>query len=249
MTKKSLIVRGGWDGHDPVRTTEQFVPFLREHGFDVEVAGHPAVYADESVMREVDLVVQCVTMSTIEPPETAGLRAAVERGTGFAGWHGGIADSYRADADYLQLVGGQFAHHALRDDRSSSTQPYTVEITDAGRSHPVTAGIEGFALDTELYWVLADSYSEVLATVTQPVRSFDPWHRPVTSPAIWTRSWGAGRVFVATPGHALTDFDSPLRTVVERGLLWAAGADVPALGSVDTSSAGVGTGGPGQAAR
>jgi hypothetical protein len=28
----------------------------------------------------------------------------------------------------------------------------------------------------------------------------DPWHRPVTSAAVWTRQWGGGRIFVSTPG-------------------------------------------------
>jgi uncharacterized protein len=227
-TTHALVVRGGWDGHDPVGTTDLFIPYLREQGFDVRVESDTAVYADEVLMRDVDLVVQCVTMSTIDPSHTAGLRAAVERGTGLAGWHGGIVDAFRADADYLQLVGGQFAHHAVRDDRSTATQPYTVRMTAAAREHPVTTGIDDFDLDTELYWVLTDDYSEVLATVTQPARPFDPWHRPVVSPAIWTRSWGDGRVFVVTPGHSVADFDSPLRAVVERGMVWAArdrGAD------------------------
>ena len=67
------------------------------------------------------------------------------------------------------------------------------------------------------------SFQYVLATTTQAARPGDPWNRPVTSPAIWTRSWGQGRIFVATPGHSLDVLDHPsVRTVVERGLLWAA---------------------------
>ena len=106
------MVRGGWDGHQPVEATDLFLPYLEEQGFTVRVEDSPKVYADAEVMAGVDLVVQCMTMTTIEPAELAGLVAAVEAGTGLAGWHGGIADSYRASADYLQLVGGQFAHHA-----------------------------------------------------------------------------------------------------------------------------------------
>ncbi|MCU1534361.1 MAG: hypothetical protein JWR53_842, partial [Glaciihabitans sp.] len=45
----------------------------------------------------------------------------------------------------------------------------------------------------------------------------------VTSPAIWTRQWGAGRVFVSAPGHRLEVIEgSPVQTIIERGLLWAA---------------------------
>ncbi|ACZ21967.1 uncharacterized conserved protein [Sanguibacter keddieii DSM 10542] len=228
MTRRALVVRGGWDGHAPQAATDLFVPFLREQGFEVQVEEDNEVYADPDLMAATDLVLQCVTMSEISGPALTGLRAAVEAGTGLAGWHGGIADSYRSSSDYLQLVGGQFATHPGRapedrpGDASDNYLRYTVNITAEGREHPVTAGIEDFELDTEQYWVLHDDLVDVLATTTHPVRPWHPWHRPVTSPAVWTRLWGAGRVFVATPGHSPEVLDDPnVRTIVERGLLWA----------------------------
>ncbi|MFD2348512.1 ThuA domain-containing protein [Nonomuraea ferruginea] len=40
---------------------------------------------------------------------------------------------------------------------------------------------------------------------------------------IWTRSWGASRVFVTTPGHSLDVLrNDTVRTIIERGMLWAA---------------------------
>jgi type 1 glutamine amidotransferase len=228
MTRRALVVRGGWDGHAPQAATDLFVPFLREQGFEVQVEEDNEVYADPDLMAATDLVLQCVTMSEISGPALTGLRAAVEAGTGLAGWHGGIADSYRNSSDYLQLVGGQFATHPGRapedrpGDASDNYLRYTVNITAEGREHPITAGIEDFELDTEQYWVLHDDLVDVLATTTHPVRPWHPWHRPVTSPAVWTRLWGAGRVFVATPGHSPEVLEAPdVRTIVERGLLWA----------------------------
>ena len=91
-----------------------------------------------------------------------------------------------------------------------------------GVDHPITRGIGDFDLVTEQYWVLADDYIDVLATTTQKVRVWDPWNREVTSPAIWTRQWGKGRIFVSTPGHNLEVLrDGNVRTIIERGLLWA----------------------------
>ena len=84
------------------------------------------------------------------------------------------------------------------------------------------AGLDDFELYTEQYWVLADDYIDVLATTTLAARPEDPWHRPVVSPAIWTRTWGEGRIFVCTPGHRVEVLqDENVRTLVERGLLWA----------------------------
>ncbi|WP_306316822.1 MULTISPECIES: ThuA domain-containing protein [unclassified Streptomyces] len=226
--KKALVVRGGWDGHQPVEATDLFIPHLKSHGYDVRVEDSPKVYADATYMNGVDLVMQCMTMSTIKREEFAGLRTAVENGTGLAGWHGGIADSYRNTADYLHLIGGQFACHPGKhpDERigeqSDNYVPYTVNMLPVAAEHPITRGIEDFDLVTEQYWVLADDYIDVLATTTQKIRAWDPWHREVTSPAIWTRQWGKGRIFVCTPGHHVTDLEHPsVRTVVERGLLWA----------------------------
>ena len=227
--RHALVVRGGWDGHMPVETTDLFIPFLEANGFDVRVEESPAVYTDAAYLDTVDLIVQINTMSTIEREEFAGLQRAVLNGTGLAGWHGGIADAYRDNADYLHMIGGQFAHHAGKapDERVGAQEdnyiPYTVHITEYGRTHPITEGIDDFDLVTEQYWVLSDEYNDVLATTTQDARPWDAWNRPVTSPAIWTRQWGHGRVFVSAPGHRLEIVESqPVRTIIERGLLWAA---------------------------
>jgi uncharacterized protein len=227
--RTALMVRGGWDGHEPEQTTDFFVPFLEANGFEVRREPSPAIYRDAGYMDTVDLIVQINTMSTIEKDEFAGLERAVLKGTGFAGWHGGIADAYRDNADYLHMVGGQFAHHAGKapkdriGEQSDNYLPYTVHITELGHSHPITAGIPDFDLVTEQYWVLSDEYNDVLATTTQEVRPWDAWHRPVTAPAVWVREWGKGRIFVSAPGHKLEIVrDENVRTIIERGLLWAA---------------------------
>lgn len=229
MTRTALVVRGGWEGHHPVEATDLFVPFLDDEGFDVRIETSNEIYADADAMARVDLIVQCVTMSEISDDALAGLRGAVAAGTGLAGWHGGIADSYRSRADYLQLVGGQFATHPAkapdlrRGDETDNYLPYTVEITDLGRAHEITAGIDAFDLVTEQYWVLHDDLIDVLATTTHPVQPYHPWHRALVSPAVWTRRWGRGRVFVATPGHTPDVLRHPdVRTIVERGMTWAA---------------------------
>ena len=215
MTRRALVVRGGWDGHAPEEAADLFVPFLREHDFDVTVEGSLEVYADTDFMAGTDLVVQCWTMGDILADELRGLRTAVAAGTGFAGWHGGIVDSFRIATDYLQLVGAQFVAHP------GGIVDHTVSITRP--EHPIVDGVHDFALHSEQYWLLTDPLNEVLATTTITPGPDDEWHAPVTSPAVWTRRWGAGRVFVATPGHHLADLETPaLRTIIERGMLWAA---------------------------
>jgi type 1 glutamine amidotransferase len=212
----ALVVRGGWDGHDPIRTTDSFVPFLKDSGYEVVLSETLDSYLDEGLMARADLVLQCWTMGTITKEQLAALTAAVRAGTGFGGWHGGIADAFRASPDYLHMVGGQFACHPR------NFVDYTVEVVPDRAEHPIVAGFSGVALNTEQYWVLADAHSDVLATTTLPALPGDPWDAPVVSPAVWTRTWGAGRVFVCTVGHRQEDLDVPeVRTIIERGLTWA----------------------------
>ena len=213
--RRALVVRGGWEGHAPVEATDRFVPFLDENGFDVTVEDSLEAYADTELMASTDLIVQCWTMGDILAEELLGLRRAVEAGTGFAGWHGGVVDSFRMATDYLQMIGGQFAAHP------GDFVDHTVTITRP--DHPITAGLSDFSLHSEQYWLLTDPLNEVLATTTIAPADGGPWSEPLTTPAVWTRPWGRGRVFICAPGHFLADLEHhEVRTIIERGMLWAA---------------------------
>ena len=209
-TRRALVVRGGWEGHLPVEATELFIPFLRENDFEVVVSDTTESYLD---LDGTDLVLQCVTMSEIPGEHLKGLEAAIRKGTGLAGWHGGIVDSFRNSADYSFITGGQFISHP------HGYIDYRVDIV---ADHPIVEGMTHFDVHTEQYYVHADPTNNVLATTTFRSHPDYPWIEGATMPAVWTRTWGAGRVFVCTVGHKLVDLDVPeVRTIIERGLLWA----------------------------
>ncbi|GIF14202.1 ThuA domain-containing protein [Actinoplanes teichomyceticus] len=209
---RALIVRGGWDGHEPVACTELFRPFLREHGFTVRVADSLDVYTGPD---EPDLIVQCWTGARFTEEQEAGLVERVRAGAGFAGWHGGIvATGYEAPR-YQYMVGGRFVCHP------GDFVDYTVDITG---EHPVTAGLDSFAVHTEQYFCHLDPTLDVLATTTFTGAHGAPETAGAVMPVVWTRRFGAGRVFVSTLGHSVADLRVPqTRTITERGLLWAAG--------------------------
>ena len=215
-SRHALIVRGGWEGHVPVEATNRFIPFLESNGFEVEVSETLDAYLDAERMGAVDLVLQIWTMGEITQEQFEGLATAVRGGVGFAGWHGGIVDAFRNNPDYLQLTGGQFATHP------GGFRPHSVSVVPERADHPIVEGLTTWDLDTEQYWILTDAYNDVLATTCYRPEEGWPWHRDVVMPAVWTRQWGQGRVFVSTIGHKLDDLDHPsVRTLTERGLLWA----------------------------
>jgi type 1 glutamine amidotransferase len=215
-TRRAIVVRGGWEGHCPVEATDRFIPFLREEGFAVEVFDGPAAYDDADRLARTDLVVQCFTQGVATDQQVTNLSAAVQAGTGLAGWHGGIVDSFRASPDYLHLTGGQWAAHP------GGFVDYEVEVVPDRTDHPIVKGLDRWKHHTEQYWCLTDGLNDVLATSRFLPTEDTPWRTELVVPAVWTRQWGAGRVFVSTIGHKLDDLDTPeVRTLTERGLLWA----------------------------
>jgi len=214
--RRALVVRGGWDGHVPVESTDRFIPFLQDNGYAVEVSDTLDSYLDTDLLASTDLILQIWTMGEITTEQRKGLDAAVRAGTGLAGWHGGIADAFRADLEYNFMIGGQFISHP------HNFIDYTVEIAPDRADHRIVQGIDRFSVHTEQYYIHADPSNDVLATTTFPAHENYPWIEGATMPAIWTRPWGEGRVFVCTVGHKLDDLDTPeVRTIIERGLLWA----------------------------
>ena len=133
--KKVLYVYGGWDGHEPRQSVDIFVPWLQAEGAEVIVSDSLDTYADKELMQSLDLIVQVVTMAKITQEQEKGLLEAVKAGCGFAGWHGGIGDSFRENTEYQFMVGGQWVAHP------GGIIDYRVKITDQGWSYP---GIERF---------------------------------------------------------------------------------------------------------
>jgi type 1 glutamine amidotransferase len=167
-------------------------------------------------MSSLSLIVPVWTMGTITPQQMHGLLAAAKAGTGIAGWHGGMADSFRDATDYQFMVGGQWVAHP------GNIMDYTVNIVD--HADPVTAGIQDFQVHSEQYYMHTDPGNQVLARTTfSGVEGDVPWIAGTVMPVVWKRAYGAGRVFYSALGHIASDFDVPeTREIMRRGMLWAA---------------------------
>lgn len=214
MAKSVLMVWGGWEGHEPKQCVDVFAPYLQEQGFEVRIENTLDVYREEDYMKSVSLVVPVWTMGEIESEQAQGLLDAVRSGVGIAGWHGGMADSFRNHTEYQFMVGGQWVAHP------GGIIDYTVNIINPDDA--ITAGLEDFAIHSEQYYMHADPGNEVLATTTLSGEHC-PWIAGTVMPVVWKRQYGEGRVFYTSLGHVAADFQVPeARILVERGMLWAA---------------------------
>jgi len=207
------MVWGGWDGHEPKQCVDVFAPFLRGQGYDVRISDTLDVYLEADYLQSLSLIVPVWTMGEISGEQENGLLGAVESGVGIAGWHGGMADSFRNNTTYQFMVGGQWVAHP------GGIIDYTVQITN--HTDPITAGLADFAMHSEQYYMHVDPCNEVLATTTFS-GEYTPWINGCVMPAVWKRTWGQGRVFYTSLGHVAADFNVPeVKTIVERGMLWA----------------------------
>ncbi|MRT91624.1 ThuA domain-containing protein [Ancylomarina sp. 16SWW S1-10-2] len=213
--KKILIVYGGWPGHKPKAFVDKITPWLQKEGAELTISASLDSYTDEKLMSETDLVIQSWTMGKISEEQVNGLLKAVRNGTGLAGCHGGIGDSFREKAEYLFMVGGQWAAHP------GGKINYEVTICDV--EDPITEGLSDFKVeDTEQYYMLVDPNSKVLATTTFTGEN-SSWIDGAVIPVVWKKYYGKGRVYNLTIGHEPKDFDNPsVWTMLKRGFAWAA---------------------------
>ncbi len=205
--KAAWIVRGGWEGHEPVQVSEILDGLLKEENFDVHIFETLDCFKDEEALKTVDLIVPVWTMGKIERDQEGPLLAAIRNGTGCAGLHGGMGDAFRESTEYQYMVGGQWVAHPGNDGVT-----YQVHIDQP--DDPVMEGIEDFTVTSEQYYMHVDPANEVLATTN---------FGNVAMPVAWKKTYGAGRVFYCSLGHVANIVRMPqVMTIMRRGMVWAA---------------------------
>lgn len=211
--KRALFFVGGWEGHEPHQSARIFSNLLEEKGYETQTVESLTILEDAETLKTFDLIIPVWTMSQISEGQVNGLLTAIESGVGIGGWHGCMADSFRDSPKYQFMVGGQWVAHP------GNIIDYRVQITD--KEHPITTGLQDFSIHSEQYYMHVDPSNHVLATTTFSDEYHD-WIAGTVMPVVWTRRWGAGRVFYSSLGHVAADFDVPeAKEIVHRGLLWA----------------------------
>ena len=213
MSKRALIVWGGWEGHEPEAGARILRDMLEGEGFDVRVENETAAFLDPA-LAELALIIPIYTMSSIEKEKLLGLEAAVLGGVGLAGYHGGMGDAFRNEPAYQFMCGGQWVAHP------GDIIDYRVDIVRP--DDPITSGIESFDYRSEQYYMHVDPANEVLATTTFS-GEHAPWIEGVVMPVVWKRQHGKGRVFYSSLGHVASEFQTKeMADIMRRGMLWAA---------------------------
>ncbi|MFY0598456.1 MAG: ThuA domain-containing protein [Cyclobacteriaceae bacterium] len=212
--RKVLFIHGGWPGHQPVKFRDYMVPWMQEEGATVEVFDDLEPYTYPEFMDSIDLVIQVYTMSSITKEQEKGLIRAVRKGTGMAGWHGGMCDAFRNNVEYQFMTGGQWVSHP------GGVVDYKVNIID--QEDEITADISDFDMKSEQYYMHVDPNVKVLAT-TQFSGDHASWIDGCVMPVAWKKMYGKGRIFYTSLGHNLnhvTEVPGAIE-IIKRGIKWS----------------------------
>ncbi len=196
-------------------------------GWSLVLSSNAAVF-DASTLQHFDAVVwNNVSGDVLTLGQRAALRDYVEKGGGFAGFHGSAGDPlYLWDWYADSLIGARFAGHP------SAPQFQTARLIVEDRTSEITRDLgSGWTLSDEWYSFKESPRARgahILVTIDE--RSYRPMdgkrdlRMGSDHPIAWTRCVGKGRSFYSAIGHRPEVYsDTKAVALLEGGIAWAAG--------------------------
>ena len=182
--------------------------------FDVKVCEDPLILESETALKEYDVNVFTIYARRMPmPPEQAkkNLMNFVKSGKGFFVQHLATA-SFSKWEEFGKLCGRKWI---MGTSGHGPRVPFEAKIAD--KEHPITAGLDNFVVDDELYAKLqGDGEINVLVTADSD------WSKK-TEPLIFTLNYGKGRTVHNAFGHDRKALMTPnVRKIIVRGTEWAA---------------------------
>jgi type 1 glutamine amidotransferase len=209
MNTRALVLCG--DTWHPTDTVRSGLAALNDCGFHFEFLDDSTAWS-ATRMNEFPLTILAkanITSADMERPWLAGdaqhaFPEYVRRGHGLVVVHAGTSRYEKLPA-MLNLMGGAFVSH-----------PNACAVTvEPKPGHRLTAGIAPFTVRDEHYLMALD---DAQADIFLHSRSCYG-----VQPAGWTRTDGAGRVCVLTPGHDLEVWQHPsFRKLLLNAFGWTA---------------------------
>lgn len=207
---KVLLLAGGAYYHDQPAHRRALRACLEPH-FDMDMSHYPERVLTDANLARYDVIADYTSWWEPTPEQCRALTSAVARGQGFACLHPATA-SYMNSAEFHDMVGGRFVFHDPNRTFQVTLQPSVHYQTGEALicAHAISEGVADFAVQDELYVVDGDMTRwNVLA-------------RAQSHPVVWTKPYGAGRVFSISLGHDERALSHPaVQTLYVRGIQWA----------------------------
>ena len=213
---KVLLITGDDVGAHPWRemseTTREIL--VASQKFDVKVCEDPLILESETALKAYDVVAFLIyarNMPVLPEKAQANLLNFVKGGKGFFVQHLATASFAKWD-EFGKLCGRKWI---MGTSGHGPRVPFKAKI--ANNEHPITAGLEDFDVDDELYAKLqGDGEINVLVT------GDSNWSNK-TEPLVFTLKYGEGRTVHNAFGHDRKALMTPtVQKLIVRGVEWAA---------------------------
>lgn len=200
--------------------------FRADPELDVTHLEHASESADawlRADLERFDAVVLYDMPREIDEAQKARFLSLFERGIGLLVLHHALV-SFQRWPDYERIIGGRFVDPGKGADPSlaASGDEHDVAVpVEVAAAHPVTAGVEPFTIQDEIYW----SYP-VGADVVPLLRTSHP---KSGNPLAWARTEGLSRVVYLQLGHGISAYRHPaFRRLVANAIRHVARREPPA---------------------
>ncbi|MDA0338468.1 MAG: ThuA domain-containing protein [Proteobacteria bacterium] len=185
-------------------------------------------YSNIEAIQAADVLITYTCDVTPTDDEIEGLNKFLQSGKKWFALHGtnsilrfldsGLVDAPNLAPKFMEMLGSQFIAHP-------PIMPYTVEVPESAKDHPLVQGIEAFDVDDELYCshYHGDNTPFLETTWSGMCEGFveDDWTDSDKHLVMYSHPHGAGEVLYCTLGHCRGKYDmQPLvdeYPVIERG--------------------------------
>ena len=213
--------------HDSIPAAVSAIEQLgSDNGFAVDATEDASMFTGSTLSRYAVVIFLLTTGDVLDADQQAAFQRYIESGGAFVGVHS-AADTEHDWPWYGGLVGAYFDNHP-------AVQQATVDVTD--RDTPSTIHLPAHWVRTdEWYNFQTDPSSTVTVLAELDETTYSPGDGAMGSshPIAWQHVYDGGRSWYTGGGHTSDSYSEPLfREHLLGGILWAAGYDLPAIGSV-----------------
>jgi putative membrane-bound dehydrogenase-like protein len=212
-----ILFLGDNGHHKPSDRYRQVQPVLEKRGIDLQYTDKVDAL-NPKTLADFDGLLIYANTTKITPEQEQALLEYVASGKGFIPLHC-ASYCFLNSPKYVELVGAQFQKHGTGAFRTTIAEP----------SHPLMKGFRGFESwdETYVHTKHNDKDRTVLEYRVEGDRK-EPW--------TWVRTHGKGRVFYTAWGHDERTWGNPgFHNLLERGIRWAAAADLAPVTDFDDS--------------
>jgi len=215
---RALLVTGGHDFDRPA--FEEMLAAIEGVSFTEVAQPDAAAWFAPDKRDAYDVIVLYDLWQDITDEGKRDLLETIESGKGVVVLHHALG-SYDTWEEWHSAIGGHFyMADAVVDgeERAASTwrEGVDIDVTAADTDHPITRGIDPFAIHDEVYggfWVSPEAH--VLLTTDNPESGHD---------IAWTHEFGKGRIACIQLGHGAEAYGHPTyRELLRRAAMWVAG--------------------------